>query len=215
MSRTAIETTTVDLRTAGPCRTFRIPDSDRDVGLATLHHDPVTGATTALVRFPGGWSRPLPGHYLSHEDFVVLAGGLTIDGTTFDAGDWGYFAKGHCRGESHADPDGAVALAWFDRAPRWVSGGHHVPDRPAGHRSLLQRPPRDVDLDCPTSRGGQRLRRDPGVDLWLADGIEAGERLDRPCEILALPTWTWMLLPAGRPTPELAGPCVIRLENRL
>jgi hypothetical protein len=213
MPDTTTSARTIDLRTAGPCRPFRIPDSNETVGLAGQHTDSLTGATTALVRFPGTWTRPIAGHYLAAEDFVVLAGGLRIDDVTYEAKSWGYLARGHRRGHSDADQDGAIALAWFDRQPRWVSGGHHIPDRPSCHRALDRIVPRAIDLSCPLPVPGEQLRRDDRVTLWLTDGVPASVEMPRSCEILGLDTWQWQRVPAGTTTSAVSGPCLLREEN--
>ena len=64
-----------------------------------LSKDPADGASTLLVRYPPGWS--LSDHRVlgSDEEFLVLTGALTLNGTRFDRHGYGHLPAGFERSE--------------------------------------------------------------------------------------------------------------------
>ncbi|NUU23600.1 MAG: hypothetical protein HOV68_19160 [Streptomycetaceae bacterium] len=112
---------------AGPqlrWRDFLMPYTSTPVRLAQVRRDAVSGAVTALVRFPPGWSRDVPVVYAADEQFVLLSGELHMNGTVHRPGVRVTVPGGTARSAS-STPCGAVALAWFSSDPNAV--------RPAGY----------------------------------------------------------------------------------
>lgn len=129
-----------------PWTPFTIPGSDPPVELVRLEVDRADGSSTSLVRFPPGWSRPEAGHYVCGEEFVVLAGGLTVSGVAYGPGDRGWIPDGGTRSGSRS-AGGALAVAWFSGVPAWVAGEG---GGPSGERTPL--------LTVPVPAGGLPLR---------------------------------------------------------
>ncbi|MFI0353377.1 hypothetical protein [Actinomadura sp. 9N407] len=132
-----------------PWKPFTIPGSTPAVDLMRLEADPADGASTLLVRFPPGWNRPGPGHYLSGEEFVVLEGALTVSGVLYGPGDRGWVPAGATRRDSGTET-GALALAWFSGAPAYVEGEAAEPSGRTAERTPL--------LTVPIPDGGLPLR---------------------------------------------------------
>lgn len=102
-------------------RAVTLPGSSPEVALHRLHLDAATRATVSLVRFPPGWRRPATGRYDVGEEFVLLAGDLTVSGVSYGAGDWAWLPPNHVRAAS-GSKTGALAVAFFTGVPRWWAG---------------------------------------------------------------------------------------------
>lgn len=102
-------------------RSVPMPGANAPVRLRRLHLDRRTLASLSVVRFPAGWVRPVTGHYLVGEEFVVLDGRLELNGALHVRGDWAWLPPRATRSHT-ATPDGATALAWFSGAPEWRDG---------------------------------------------------------------------------------------------
>ncbi|MFI6603393.1 hypothetical protein ACIBHX_44765 [Nonomuraea sp. NPDC050536] len=76
-----------------------LPGSDRPVRLSRLDE------ATSLVRFPTGWRRTRPGHYLAGEELLVLAGSLEISGITYTPGDHAWLPSGTLQHSSTTPPN--------------------------------------------------------------------------------------------------------------
>jgi hypothetical protein len=107
------------VRTSLEWSDFTIPESSPPVRLARLRQE-ADGGIWWLVRFPAGWSRPLPGHYLVEEEFWVLEGELDVSEVRYGPGDRGLVAAGEERRGSASGP-GALAVARFGGPARWIS----------------------------------------------------------------------------------------------
>lgn len=102
-------------------RSVPMPGANGPVQLRRLHLDRTTLASLSVVRFPTGWVRPITGHYLVGEEFVVLEGRLELNGAVHVRGDWAWLPAGTTRTHT-ATPVGATALAWFSGVPEWCDG---------------------------------------------------------------------------------------------
>jgi hypothetical protein len=65
-----------------------------------------------LARFPAGFVRDVPGGYHAAETFLVLGGGLVLDGHAVGRGDLTHVPAGLVRSDMRTD-EGCLALAWF------------------------------------------------------------------------------------------------------
>lgn len=83
----------------------------------TLSEDPDTGACSAMLRYPAGWSRPQPEAALADEELFVLDGALEISGERYGLHDYAYLPAGYPR-TGMAAPGGAIVLTFFNAAPK-------------------------------------------------------------------------------------------------
>lgn len=84
-----------------------------DVECKTLSIDDTTGAATCVVRYPAGWTRR-DGEYLStDEEFYVLEGALSINGTDYTRDTYAHLPAGHLR-KTASSKGGAVVLTFLD-----------------------------------------------------------------------------------------------------
>lgn len=159
----------VDLSAPGTLRWAEavLPDSSVPTGspppeMAVLGRGGPEGrALWALVRFPPGWARPLSGWYAAEEQVVVLEGRLSVSGVDVDAPGWVCFPPRTRRSASASDR-GALALARFSDAPRWVRG-----EPPAGADRQVRSGP--LVSTVVSSGGAVALLEDAEAGLWLAD----------------------------------------------
>ncbi len=71
------------------------------------------GDTFAILgRFPAGFERPIPGGYACAEEFLVLDGGLELEGMRLARGALCFIPAHHVRAPMRA-PRGCTVLAWF------------------------------------------------------------------------------------------------------
>lgn len=189
---------------------YVVPDSEPAVRLARFHVNPDTRAFSVLVRFEAGWARPTSGYYESVEEILVLEGGFTMSGESYNSGDYGWFPAGYGR-QSSISP-GALVWAWFSGPARW-------------HRS--DKSPSDFDptqvVTCVSSQrpiqvsplGGQArlLREGPDWSSWLTSpgpvklDASAGE-----LEVFSIPTSSFAIIPASAEF-TLDGPCFVRQRH--
>ncbi|MEV4174608.1 hypothetical protein [Nonomuraea sp. NPDC049709] len=161
-----------------PGHAFLMPGSNLPVRVARLD-----GSAT-LVRFPVGWARPEHGHYLAGEEFVLLAGELHVSGITYLPGQHGWLPAGALR-HSGAAPRGALAFMAFSGPATWVRSELDEPDGPS------QRTPLETVV---IPSGGLPLTPHSAL-------LDIPIPLDRPAEMITVPTWTWersALIPEGR-----------------
>lgn len=86
------------------------------------------GAFRAFVRFPAGWSRPDVGHYAVAEEFLVLEGGIGLNGRKWKTGELAWIPAWTVRRDLQS-ASGCLVFAWFGGTPRWIPG---KPAQPAG-----------------------------------------------------------------------------------
>ncbi|MFI7612405.1 hypothetical protein ACIBP6_14390 [Nonomuraea terrae] len=161
-----------------PGHPFLIPGSNLPVRLARL------GGSAALVRFPPGWARHERGRYLAGEELVLLTGELHVSGVVLTPGQHGWLPAGTLR-HSGAAPCGALAYVAFSGQAAWVPGERDEPD------GATCRTP----LDTVVIPGG-------GLPLSPCSALlDTPVPLDRPAEMITVPTWTWersAVVPEGR-----------------
>jgi len=163
------------------------------VGLVRLHLDPTSNATTSLVRFPPGWTRPITGHYPCAEELLVIDGELVVSGSTYREGDYGYLPPHDPRsGSSASGVLGALVLAWFSGPATWTPGTAREQVTHLGSHSLgpaAHRPTRD------------------GVQ-GRADVVRRLAPRDAPgtVELVSLQSWEWTVVQGEEPFPDLPGP---------
>lgn len=97
-----------------------VPDANLPLRTHLLHADPDSRASALLVQFPAGWKRSV-GTYSCAEHAVVLDGEIILDDLTWVATD-GFIVPGGITRRETFTPNGALAVAWFGAAPRWISG---------------------------------------------------------------------------------------------
>lgn len=87
-----------------------------DAEYKMLSRDPESGACSALMRYPPGWSRMGPEHILADEEFFVLDGSLEMDGELHEADSYAFLPAGWTR-NSMASKNGCVLIAFYNREP--------------------------------------------------------------------------------------------------
>jgi Domain of unknown function (DUF4437) len=92
-----------------------------DAEYKMLSQDRVSGACSALMRYPRGWRREGPEHIAAAEELYVLDGALEIDGQVLARDCYAYLPASWTRTHMAA-PDGCVVLAFYDREPDLVAG---------------------------------------------------------------------------------------------
>ena len=184
----------VDLNAELEWATVPIPGSEPPVRLHRLHLDPASKASLSLVEFPPGWRRPGTGHYLCAEEFVLLAGSLTVSGVVHEVGDHVYLPARWPRVDSITE-QGCRALAWFSAPPTWQVGEGPGPDEPA--------------------RSGPPRLDEPGVDpggtgprVSLQESVSPVSPFDR--DVLEMSTNRWWFVPAGQVATPASGAALVR-----
>jgi len=197
----------VDLRSdARDWREVMIGGGTPAVQLDRLHVDRATNATTSLVRFPEGWSRPDTGYYPCAEEVLVIEGEITVSGATYRAGDYGYMPPFHSREDSSSS--GCLVLAWFSGPPGWNLGDATglITHEPAHSKAAVAYRP---------ARSPQGAPGDPGhalVQGRAATVAPLGERrVPGVVELVDLASWRWTLLGEDEPYPDWSGAVFTRL----
>jgi hypothetical protein len=92
-----------------------------DAECKILSRDAKTGACSALMRYPPGWSRQGPEHLESAEEIYVLDGAIVLDGRVLATDCYAFLPAGWTRTDM-ATPGGCVLLAFYDRDPTLRAG---------------------------------------------------------------------------------------------
>ncbi|MBM3503416.1 MAG: DUF4437 domain-containing protein [Alphaproteobacteria bacterium] len=92
-----------------------------DVESKILSLDSTTKASTGIVRYPAGWSRPTAEHLTVDEEFLVLDGVIEINGQRYHEYCYANLPAGYVRRTASSTP-GAVLLSMFSGEPRVVAG---------------------------------------------------------------------------------------------
>ena len=92
-------------------------DARADVEAKMLSRDDADGSSTAVLRYPAGWSRSAPEHLTAHEEFLVLDGAIEINGRLYQKHSYAFLPAGFVR-ERARSTRGAVLLTMFYGEPR-------------------------------------------------------------------------------------------------
>ena len=93
--------------------TMGVPGNARpDVEYKEFSADPDTAESSALQRFPAGWSRMAAEYLTVDEEFYVLDGSLEINGQTYGADTFAHLPRGYLR-TSASSKNGAVLLSFL------------------------------------------------------------------------------------------------------
>ena len=144
-----------------------------DAEYKMLSRDADTGACSALMRYPPGWSRKGPEHIRADEEFFVLDGSLEMDGEIYEADSYAFLPAGWTR-RSMSSRTGCVLLAFYSHEPELVGeAGECDLQRAIGHlrtREMIW----DMTLNDPNlrhlgiSRKGLRADPDTGERTFLS-----------------------------------------------
>ena len=136
----------------------------------TLSVDGQTGASTAMVRYPPGWRRPGPIHYVADDEFYVLSGDLTISGTTYREHCYGFLPAGFAQAGSCSE-GGAVLVRFLSAGAAPVPGeGTTDEQRLVRGLNLFDQPwTGNFHPQFPLGAGRKWLRRDPLTtdETWI------------------------------------------------
>jgi hypothetical protein len=128
-----------------------------------LSADAHSGACTALLRYPAGWSRPDAEFLDAMEEFYVLDGEITIGGQRYHHDCYACLPAGFVR-EGAFSAAGAVVLAMWSRAPRAWPGR----DVPAGSYD----PALLVPLHDAHARGLESWERNTHTRYLVGTGVQ-------------------------------------------
>ena len=185
-----------------------MPGGNGPVELVPLAH-PGDRAFRALVRFPAGWERPGPGHYAVPEEFLVLAGELSIGEVTWTAGGYAWIPARRTR-TATLSRTGCVAFAWFGGLPRWVPGSAALPaDGENEHFAHWRESPRRTLRDGALIR---ELRIGPEHATWIVEPCGDSARVlpVAGCESLDLDTFRWTAGTPATPDTPTRSPLLVR-----
>ena len=101
-----------------------------EVRSKVLSIDSASTDATVVVEYPAGWQRTAPEHLTAHEEFLVLAGELEINGQVYGPHHFGFLPAGFVR-RSAASHGGCQVLTMYYEAPQVVAGEPAEPHDPA------------------------------------------------------------------------------------
>ena len=140
-----------------------------DVEARILSQDGETGAMSAILRYPPGWSRPASHGLAATEELFVLDGALEISGVTYQPHHYANLPPLYAR-QGARSPQGATVLTFFDRLPEKAlpaAAGGWDQARVIPHVDVVAMPWEWVGADDPNLKhlgaGIKRLRRDPAT----------------------------------------------------
>lgn len=195
-----------DLRAEHDWLTIPIPLSRPPVEMVRLHTDAEVKSSTALVRFPSGWSRAIECRYSVDEEVVMFGGALHISGHVIPAGSYAFIPTGVLRTNT-ITPDQSLALAWFSGP---TGSTDDAVDEPIVVVDLV-----GVQLESvsPFGTPGRLLRESPNGQCWLVGSVERGTRAPVRVDVelcdLDIGVWSWTS--SGGELPSSVSRCVVRL----
>ena len=83
------------------CKILSIDDTDADA--------------TCIVRYPPGWSRSETEHLLTHEEFFVLDGSLSINGQLYEKHSYAFLPAGYVRKDLHTQAGCALLTMFYGK----------------------------------------------------------------------------------------------------
>ncbi len=99
-----------------PWRPKGLPDG---IDIRVLNQDDESGAVTAVLDIPGGWSWKGSGYCLANQDLFVLSGDLRIGEHMLENGGFSYYPKGVVQG-GWESREGCRLYAIFNDRPKYI-----------------------------------------------------------------------------------------------
>lgn len=126
-----------------------------------LSLDPEGGACSLLVRYPAGWQPGRAAASSADEEFLVLAGALSIGPHVYREYAYAHLPAGYERGPMSCE-SGAVVLTFFSRQPALSEAAPFDPSRLVEHLDAFQVPyTGNFHPEFPPGAGRKRLYEDP------------------------------------------------------
>jgi len=100
---------------SGLDRTFHLDGIATGATAIDLSRDSVTGAESLLLRLPAFWHWPIPGHFASEVEILVLSGLVRFGAHTLQAGDFAVYGAG--RNFPTLDSDSGCEMLWLAAGP--------------------------------------------------------------------------------------------------
>lgn len=94
----------------------------QDLEIKVLSRDEESGASTLIVRYPAGWTRPGRRSLTCHAEMLVLDGALEINGRTYGPYSYANLPAGYVRESVSTGPNGAVALTMLSGTAEIIQG---------------------------------------------------------------------------------------------
>lgn len=108
MARTHVECASL---LSGPVRTFYLDGIATGASAIDLSRDSITGAESLLLRFPPFWHWPVPGHFASEVELLILSGSIRFGAHTLRAGHFAVY--GAERNLPTMDSETGCELLWL------------------------------------------------------------------------------------------------------
>ncbi|MCL4422788.1 MAG: DUF4437 domain-containing protein [Actinobacteria bacterium] len=156
-----------------------------ELDVRMLSMDEETGASSALLRYPGGWARNEPERLGADEELFVLRGELRIGQTLYGPYSYAYLPAGYER-PSASSRSGAVVVSFFSAEPSVTSDtmDEAAPQRMVSKVDALEGPwTGNFHPDFPPGAGRKWLKQDPlsGEQTWVLGTLplRSGRRPER------------------------------------
>ncbi|NKB43019.1 MAG: DUF4437 domain-containing protein [Alphaproteobacteria bacterium] len=141
-----------------------LPTPFADVECKILSMDEESGACSAILRYPSGWSQPETQYLTADHEFLVLDGSMEISGHSYPFDSYAYLPAGHTH-EAWKTNDGMVALTFFSATPNASPGPGTATDHAIPYLNLhdMKWATADVDPDLDFLRIAHKILRDDEV----------------------------------------------------
>jgi hypothetical protein len=147
---------------------FEPASNGTEVKLLSLDNE--TGACSSLVRYPAGWRRPGPIHFVADDEFYVLSGDLTISDIGYTEHCYGFLPTGYTQTGAYSE-GGALVMRWLSAGGAPVPGaGVHDDSRVVRCLNMFEQPwTGNFHPQFPLGAGRKWLRRDPLTtdETWI------------------------------------------------
>lgn len=173
-----------------------IAGADLKARMYPLHVDLARGTRTVLLAFPDGWRRPASGTQPAGEEFVPLAGALTMSGTRVAPGEVLVVTPRALR-EQTSSEDGTRAVVFYSGSGGgWVDGDGLATGSVAVHA---------------VETGVVRAETE-----GLVGRLELHEKLPEDglgvdAEVVWVESQQYAFIPRGGIPPQVEGPVLVRL----
>jgi hypothetical protein len=165
-----------------PWRTNVLAGQRAALEVKVLSRDDDDGASSMLLRYPPSWCVQTPEPIAADEEFFVLRGRLSRDGTDYGLHDYAYLPAGHQAGLA-AGPEGAIVMTYFSATPEPITNQAaaqvHDPDRVVSRIETLLLPWDRTNMDPHIDhlhpfRKNLRLAPDGSGRTYLLGGLPQG-----------------------------------------